>query len=351
MRFDILPYLALLATGANAALQYKGVDWSSVIVEEKAGVQYKFADGKVGKLENILAASGVNTVRQRIWVNPSGGNYGLAYNIELAKRAKVAGLGVYLNFHYSDTWADPAHQTLPGGWPSDIESLTNKLYEYTKQVCNEFQNNGLQPKIISIGNEITAGLLWPTGRTSNFYNVARLLHSAAWGVKDSTLNPKPQIMIHLDNGWKWETQQWWWSSVLKAGPLLDSDFDIIGVSYYPFYNNAATLGNLKYSLANIASNWGRYAIQVVETNWPLSCSNPAHVFPSDARNIPFSAEGQRTWLKQVASIVSGTKNGNGLFYWEPAWVHNAGLGSSCGSNIMVSTSGQALSSLAVFKEI
>lgn len=188
-------------SAANAALAYRGVDWSSVKVEEQAGISYKNVNGRAEPLERILAESGVNTVRQRVWVNPAGGTYNVDYNIALAKRAKAAGLRVYIDFHYSDTWADPSHQTTPSGWPSDINNLAWELYNYTLAAANSFQDAGVQPEIVSIGNEITNGLLWPTGEASNWANIARLLHSAAWGLKDSRLNPKPKIMIHLDNGW------------------------------------------------------------------------------------------------------------------------------------------------------
>jgi arabinogalactan endo-1,4-beta-galactosidase len=204
-------------------------------VEEKAGISYKTASGTTEALEKILVSSGVNTVRQRVWVDPSDGNYNLAYNIALAKRAKAAGLGVYLDLHFSDTWADPAHQAIPSGWPTDISNLAWEAYNYTLDVCNQMNTAGISPTIISIGNEITAGMLWPTGSTSNFYNLATILHSAAWGIKDSALATKPKIMIHLDNGWNWDTQTWWYTNVLAEGPLLTTDFDIMGVSYYPFY--------------------------------------------------------------------------------------------------------------------
>jgi arabinogalactan endo-1,4-beta-galactosidase len=230
-----LLYLGLLfLTSANAALTYKGVDWSSVKVEENSGISYKTSSGTTEPLETILKASGVNTVRQRVWVNPSDGNYNLAYNLALAKRAKAAGLGVYLDLHLSDTWADPGHQAVPSGWPTDISNLAWELYNYTLDVCNEFSSAGISPSIVSIGNEITAGLLWPTGSTSSYYNIAQLLHSAAWGIKDSNLATTPKIMIHLDNGWSWSTQQYFYTTVLNEGPLLTTDFDIMGVSYYPF---------------------------------------------------------------------------------------------------------------------
>jgi arabinogalactan endo-1,4-beta-galactosidase len=198
----LAPLATLLSFSvANAALTYKGVDWSSVAVEERAGVSYKNTNGNTLPLERILVENGVNTVRQRVWVKPGANNYDLDYNIALARRAKAVGLGVYIDFHYSDTWADPAHQTIPSGWPTDIDNLSWKLYNYTLDAANRFQDAGVQPAIISIGNEITPGLLWPTGQTNNWGNIARLLRSAAWGIKDSRLSPKPKIMVHLDNGW------------------------------------------------------------------------------------------------------------------------------------------------------
>jgi arabinogalactan endo-1,4-beta-galactosidase len=189
--------------------------------------------------------------------------------------------------------------------------------------------------------------MWPLGSTSNFYNIARLLHSASAGIKDSNLSSKPKIMIHLDNGWNWETQKWWYNSVLSQGPLTSSDYDMMGVSYYPFYNSQATLANLKYSLKNMASTWGKQLV-VAETDWPVSCPSPLYQFPADSLSIPKSAAGQTTWMQNVASAVSGTSGGVGLFYWEPAWIRNANLGSSCADNLMVDQTGKARSSLSVF---
>ncbi|KAI0143605.1 glycoside hydrolase family 53 protein [Xylariaceae sp. FL1272] len=326
----VLAILAVLP--ASGALTHKGVDWSSVLVEEKAGRSYTTTSGTKQALETIIKSSGANTVRQRVWVNPSDGNYDLAYNIQIAKRAQAAGLKVYLDLHFSDTWADPAHQTIPSGWPTDLSSLTWTLYNYTLDVSNSFASAGITPSIISIGNEITDGLLWPTGEYTNFYNVASLLHSAAYGIKDSNLATQPSIMIHTDNGWNWDTQEWFWSSVLEQGPLLTTDFDMMGVSYYPI---------------NMANTWGKQLV-VAETDWPTSCPSPSHAFPSDLQSIPFSAAGQTTFVQKVAATVAAVKNGVG---WEPAWVDNAALGSSCSSNTMFAYPGTELSSMAVFSTI
>ncbi|EFX05976.1 arabinogalactan endo-1,4-beta-galactosidase [Grosmannia clavigera kw1407] len=343
--------LALGLSAVQAKLTYRGVDWSSVPVEEDSGLKYSTASGTTEAVEKIFASSGINTVRQRIWVNPSDKTYGLDYNVALAKRAVAAGLGVYLDLHFSDTWADPANQAIPSGWPTAIEDLAWEVYNYTLEVADTFEKAGIQPKIISIGNEITSGLLFPTGELSkNPYNTARLLHSASAGIKASTLSTQPQIMIHLDNGWNWETQKYWYTTVLGEGPLTLSDFDIMGVSYYPFYNSKATLASLKTSLTNMASTWGKDLV-VAETDWPSSCPNPKYAFPSDTTSIPISPAGQATWIKDVAAIVAGVSKGLGLFYWEPAWVSNANLGSSCDYCCMFTTSGEAMSSLAAFSSI
>ncbi|KAF1919131.1 family 53 glycosyl hydrolase [Ampelomyces quisqualis] len=352
-----LPALLLLATAALAALPSKGVDWSSLLIEEAAGKTYRTSSGQVQPLETILKASGVNTVRQRIWVNPSDGNYNLDYNIRLAKRAQAAGLKVYLNFHYSDNWADPGKQVVPAAWKSlSKDALVKQIYTYTKNVMDTFAKNNLPLAIVSIGNEITPGLLFPVGNLGSGSgagpaNVAALLHSASRAIRQSALSPTPKIMIHLDNGWNWATQKWWYDAVHAAG-LSASDYDVQGVSYYPFYNPAATLAALEQSLRNLVARYGK-EVMVVETNWPSYCPNPSSAFPADTASIPISVEGQSVWMKEVAKRVAGVPGGKvtGLYYWEPAWIDNAGLGSSCGWNLMVGDDGKAMSSLAVFNSI
>ncbi|CAM1506698.1 Fc.00g063390.m01.CDS01 [Cosmosporella sp. VM-42] len=348
---SLLKSIALLSlTSIAAALQYVGVDWSSVKVEEDSGISYTTSSGAPQALEKILADSGVNTVRQRVWVNPSSGEYNLDYNLELAKRANAQGLDVYVDLHLSDTWADPSKQGIPSGWPTDVDNLAWIVYNYTLEVSNALAAEGIYPSIISVGNEITNGLLWPTGTSDQTYNIAQLLHSGAWGIKDSNLRPQPKIMLHLDNGWNWSTQEWFYTTVLGEGPLSTDDFDMMGVSYYPFYSEKATLASLKTSLTNMASKWKK-EIVVAETNWPTSCSSPAYVFPSDLKSIQFSPAGQVEFVKKVAAVVKSVSNGVGLFYWEPAWVDNQALGSSCSSNTMFEWPGKALSSMSVFADI
>ncbi|GAB1738637.1 hypothetical protein NU219Hw_g3436t1 [Hortaea werneckii] len=352
MWWPTLP-IALSLSTATASLTYKGVDWSSTLVEEESGISYSGLDGTSQPLERIFKDNGVNAVRQRIWNNPSDGNYNLDYNLELGKRANEAGLEVFLDFHYSDTWADPAHQTTPSEWEGyDLQGLASAVKSYTTSVLNSFASGDIPLSIVSIGNEITAGLLWPVGdmnEANGPFNVATLLHAASAGVRESNLASQPKILIHLDNGWNWETQQWWYDAVLGENVLTLDDFDVQGVSYYPFYNSEATLEALETSLGNMRSKYGK-EVMVVETDWPESCPNPEYAFPSDAADIPFSTAGQKTWMKEVASVVESS-GGNGVFYWEPAWVDNAALGSSCDDNAMFEWEGQARDSISVFGSI
>lgn len=117
MRLSILTTLAAAITAVSAALQYKGADISSLLHLEAAGRKYSSSSGAVTPLETLLKSSGANTVRQRLWVNPADGNYNLDYNVRLARRVRAAGMGVYLDMHFSDTWADPAHQVRLAPFP------------------------------------------------------------------------------------------------------------------------------------------------------------------------------------------------------------------------------------------
>ncbi|KAJ0425166.1 family 53 glycosyl hydrolase [Aspergillus carlsbadensis] len=335
---------------AHAALTYRGVDISSLLVEEEAGVEYKNLNGEVQPLEYILADNGVNSIRQRFWVNPEEGNYDIDYNIELAKRAHAAGHSIYVNLHLSDGWADPGKQITPSAWSTtDIDVLADQVHDYTLEVLNAFAANDLPVEMISIGNEIRNGLLWPLGELSNFENIARLLHAGSVASKSSNLAQIPKIMVHLDNGWNWDQQQYFYDSVLGTGILQSSDFDLIGVSYYPFYNEAASLASLETTLANLVSRYDQDVL-VVEANWPVSCPEPEYTFPADLQSIPFSADGQVTFLTEVADAVRSA-GGIGLYYWEPMWIHNANLGSSCPDNLLVNSDGQVRESLTVFAEL
>ena len=206
----------LEAQVADGSLLYKGVDWSSLIVEERDNdVVYKDNKGVVKPLENILVEAGVNFVRQRVWTVE--GDYGIDYNIQLAKRAWKAGLQFGLNLHFSDTWTNPEQQDIPSGWPTDIDQLEERLWSYVTEVAETFNSEGLIPRTITIGNEIPTGLLWPTGHIDNPENLSRLLHTAAQAVRQSSLGPTTKVLTHLAHGFNKELQNWFYDLVLAPG--------------------------------------------------------------------------------------------------------------------------------------
>ena len=158
-------------------------------------------------------------------------------------------------------------------------------------------------------------------------------------------------MIHLDNGWDWAAQEWFYDAVLTAdADFQASDFDLLGVSFYPFYNEDATLAALGSSLEQLREKYAKDVV-VVETDWPVSCPSPETPFPADLADIPFSSEGQTAFLEKLAGVVGGA-GGGGVYYWEPGWGGTGGLGSSCEDALMVEWDGGGVrESVRVFGEI
>ncbi|PSN70548.1 glycosyl hydrolase 53 [Corynespora cassiicola Philippines] len=336
--------------GIQAALTYRAMDWSSTLAEERRGEVFLNQQGEVQPLEDILVASGVNMVRQRVWT--VNGDYGIDYNLELAKRAKAAGLMFGLNLHYSDTWTNPGLQDIPTGWPTDIGNLESTIYNYTSEVCNTFADAGLVPTTITIGNEINGGLLWPVGKYDQPANLAKLLHAASAAIRASTLDPPPKIQIHLSHGADLDNQQWFYDMIIAEGTFQLSDIDQQTVSHYPFWGEIATRANLKASLQNLVDRFDK-EVMIVETNWPVGCAKRGSevIFPPDTDDIPLTAEGQTMWVERTAETLGEISQAVGISYWEGAWFNNAVLGSPCEWNPMFDGNANPLSSLNVFQNI
>jgi len=341
MRFSLLS-LSCLALQASC-LTYKSADISSLLVEEAAGKTYKDLNGNTAKLETILAGQGMNLARIRVW---TAGDYVYQNSLKIAQRAHAAGMKIYLDMHYSDTWADPGHQAIPSSWPKTLAGLDTQIWNYTTTVLQAFNSAGVPVEIISLGNEITNGMLVPVGNISSsagFSALSEILHSAASAVRQTSSSTK--TMIHLSDGWSSSEEVWWYSNIFLQGKLALADVDIMGHSFYPFYNTAATLANLKSTQSTLISTYGKN-VMTVETNWPVSCSGTAMSEPS----IPISTSGQQTWITDIRNTLSGLSGGHGIgiSYWEPAWLNNAGLGSSCADNLLFDSSGKARASVNIF---
>lgn len=191
--------------------------------------------------------------------------------------------------------------------------------------------------LVSLGNEIRHGMLWPLGYVDvdtqptsalhqNFTDLAYLWSAARRGVSDAVHAgvKKPQVMIHIDDGWNATLQERWFDAITASGRVKRSDWDVFGFSFYPFYGTEATLANLKNSLYTIARKYNK-PVHVVETDWPAVCDDEGAPELSEPE-IPASVAGQIEWGQKVVDVVKGVPRGlgQGVNYWEPAWLNNTG---------------------------
>lgn len=324
---------AIPASRCAAAPFMAGADISSLPVLEDAGAVYR--DGGVaGDAVDILRAHGTNYFRLRLFVDPSGSNdpfvvQDLAYTIDLAKRVKASGAKLLLDFHYSDTWADPGKQFKPSAWNNlDATQLRQQVYDYTKASIEAFKAEGVLPEMVQIGNEISNGMLWNsaspaanngyvwTGGSHNtgFDRLAALLEAGIDGAKDGAgPGQEPLIMIHHDKGAQWSTTQFYFDKLVAR----ELDFDVIGYSYYPKFHytpatGAGDIDDVATNLTNTANKYGKPVV-LVETGFPSR--NPS----SSEQNLefPVTPAGQQAYLQSLVSAVQNVPNdlGWGVFWW------------------------------------
>lgn len=320
----------------------KGFDISSLLEVEQCGG--KFYDG--GSAEDALAIlkrHGANYVRLRLWNDPfdeAGNDYGagvcdLNTVLTLARRAKNAGMDWLLDLHYSDFWADPGKQTVPKAWQGlSVEGLEQAVYEYTRQVIGVCLAEELVPAMVQVGNELSNGLLWPTGRVENWENIHRYVMAGVRAVRE--LLPRSRVMVHLDNGGNNALYRTWFDHYFQLG----GDCDIIGLSYYPFWHG--TLEDLANNMNDIALRYGKDLI-VAETSMGFTLDSYAsYEALSDgerkggaARSTlaeklpwPMTPRGQADFTAQLLDVIGRVpeNRGRGLFWWEPAWIPVPGSG-------------------------
>jgi arabinogalactan endo-1,4-beta-galactosidase len=260
----------------------------------------------------ILHSHGYGWVRLRLFNAPTTLPNDLAYTLAEAKRAKALGFGLLLDFHYSDDWADPGHQATPLAWQKlKHRQLTEAVFIYTRDTIAKFREAGVLPDMVQIGNEVTAGILWPDGKLpDNWDNFTDLLSAGIRGVAGgSGVERKPRIMIHIDKGGDMEATRWFFSHLAAA----HVNFDVIGQSYYPWWEGS--LNDLKANLDFMAHEY-RKPIIVVETAYSWRPDN----YTKKRGPFPETPEGQRAFLEALIPVVAGTPDGlgRGIFWWEPA---------------------------------
>ncbi|MGH3389966.1 MAG: glycosyl hydrolase 53 family protein, partial [Actinomadura sp.] len=190
---------AQAADAATRGLPIRGGDISSLKKGEDHGAVYLDASGRRRDAIKILKSSGMNYARLRVWVNPADGYNNKARVLEMARRIKANGMKLLIDFHYSDSWADPGKQNKPAAWASlDLAGLEQAVYDHTFDVLSGLKAQGTTADMVQIGNEINGGMLWPDGHIDNWDNLAALLTSGAHAVKD--VSKSTRVMLHRAEG-------------------------------------------------------------------------------------------------------------------------------------------------------
>ena len=303
---------------------YYGADLSYVNEMEDCGATYKDANGATKDPFTIFQEAGTNLVRVRLWHNPTWTNYSNFQDVkETIQRAKAKGMDVLLDFHYSDTWADPSTQEIPAAWINEIdntEALGNLLYEYTYDTLETLSNDNLLPEIVQVGNEINGMILqqgelvWPIDWTRN----SHLINKGIEALRDISItkNKDIEIMLHIAQP---ENGLWWFEQATNAGV---TDYDWIGLSYYPIWSDY-NLSNVGSALSTLINTYNK-RLMIVETAYPFTMENADsanNILGNDAlvSSYPATQQGQLGYLNQLQSIVENA-GGEGIVYWEPAWV-------------------------------
>jgi arabinogalactan endo-1,4-beta-galactosidase len=298
--------ISVLAQASDYAI---GADLSFLRQIETSGVVLK--DGGIAKPGlQIFKDCGFNWVRLRLFHSPTNLPNNLAYTIASAQEAKKRGFKFLLDFHYSDTWADPGKQFTPRAWTTNSHAeLVRSIFDYTRDAVAAFRDAGAMPDMVQPGNEIIGGMLWPDGKLPDHWdNFADLLKSAIAGVEAGRSNaPRPLIMIHIDRGGDAAATKWFFDHL----NTYDIHYDVIGQSFYPWLHGS--LADLQTNLNFMAETY-RKDIVVVETAYawkPLNYRGGGSPFPE-------TPAGQFEFWEEFNRIVRSSPRGCGVFWWEPA---------------------------------
>lgn len=299
-----------------------GGDISMLTQLEESGVVFRDND-EPKDLIKLMSEYGCNCFRLRLFVNPNGRGgviQDVPYTIALAKRIKAAGAVFMLDFHYSDTWADPSHQIKPEAWENlTFNELVNQVETYTADVITQFKRENVLPDMVQIGNEVTLGFIWPDGKLGGdnpdqqWFKFCKLLKAGVRGLEKS-IDPtdKVRIIIHIDKGASFEKTDWFFTNLQKH----KVPFDIIGLSYYPWWHG--TLPELQENLTKTAQKFQK-DIFVVETAY---LNRPYDLGRAPLKdNMPWeqSPAGQKAFLCDVIQAVRNTPDhrGIGVLWWYP----------------------------------
>lgn len=283
----------------------KGADISWVTEMESKNYKFYNTSGTETECTALMKELGFNAVRYRVWVNPSNNWCNKADVVAKAKRAQALGLKIMIDFHYSDTWADPGKQTVPSAWSGhSADQLSEDVASHTRVVLSELKNAGIDVAWVQVGNEVTNGFLWETCKVSgsNAANFVKCFNAGAAAAK--AVFPDTKIILHIDNGWKTETLTWFYNLMKTAG----ANYDIIGLSLYPSYWDDSTKSypdwstKTKACVTNITTLHNTYGKNVMICEFGMPETEPAKA---------------KAALQYLLDNTKSLSYCSGVFLWEP----------------------------------
>ena len=306
------------------AQKYVGGDLSVLLKYEEQSATYLDKDGKaIADVLTFVKEQGWNTIRVRLFDDPSKDTdknvcQDIEYVKRLGKRIKDAGFYFMLDFHYSDTWADPGQQTMPLAWQMVNTPAFEYIYTYTKTNLEALVTVGATPDFIQIGNEISFGMLWDGCKVSansswtayedsNWNSFSTALKNASKACRE--VCPKAQIIIHTDQCANNPTLDVAFFNCIKQYGI---DYDIIGISYYPYFKGP--LANLDNGLTELEAHFPDKMIQLVETGYPSKWEVPGTSY-NYTSTYPYSHEGQRKYTADLITMLNKHAKVNGLSWW------------------------------------
>jgi len=307
MRAVLAALLALAALPAAAQSAKPsdfayGADISSVTEQEAKGLAFRDARGRPADLYDLVRGYGIDSVRLRVWVDPKDGWSAREDVLAKARRARAHGMRIMIDFHYSDNWADPGKQFKPAAWKDyTVAQLADAVRDHTRDTLQYLKADGIDVAWVQVGNEITNGLLWPEGKTSDFANIARFTNAGYDAVK--AVYPNAEVVIHIDNGWDTAKARWWFDEFGRNGGKVD----VIGLSYYPFFTPSKKWQSESPKVSATMKDL------IARTGKPVMIVEIGHEYdkPDEARAM---------MTDMIARVKSLGPMGRGVIYWEPGTI-------------------------------
>lgn len=315
--------LGIILTGCKSDKIYLGADLSYVNEIEDCGAKFQ-NEGKPEDPYKLFKDKGCNLIRIRLWNDPKATPYSNFEDVKKSiRRAKEQKADVLLDFHYSDTWADPGRQDIPKAWANitDVKVLGDSVYNYTRNTLLKLNKLNLLPEMVQVGNETNSEVMQPEGKPKDSIDWKRnayLLNSGLRAVRETSkeLGKEIEIVLHIAQP---ENALWWFKDATKAGV---TDYDIIGLSYYPIWSKVKFDG-LPKAIDSLVTTYKKKVI-IVETAYPFTMNNvdkANNILTEKAlfEGYPATPQGQKDYMIQLVKLTL-QGGGSGVIYWEPAWV-------------------------------